>query len=124
MGDIHHLHTSADSQARLLEQWIVETIADYPNREVADRWAEMARKTALKFPGPPSPTQTDIDLDNLDSLTPEDREKVITEVQQFVASYFDDVRQQLMQVHGELLQLQKSVAVLEHQKKYPNSSST
>lgn len=124
MGDIHHLNTSADSQARLLEQWITETIAAYPQKEVAERWAEMARKTARLFPGPPAPSQPDVDLGSIDCLSAAEKDKVFTEINRFMVSYFDDVRQQLMLVHSELLQLQKTVAELEYQKKYPNSNCT
>jgi len=103
MDNVHHLRTSTDSQARLLEQWITKTISEHPDDYVAARWAEMARETARKFPGPPTPSQTDI----------ADRDRVFAELDSFVGSYFDDVRQQLMQVHAELLKLQKQVAELE-----------
>lgn len=113
MDNVHHLRTSADSQARLLEQWITETIAQHPDAYVASRWAEMARETARKFPGPPAPSKTELNISELDSLTDKDRERVIAEVDLYVGSYFDDVRQLLMQVHSELLTLQKRVAELE-----------
>ena len=113
MDNVHHLRTSTDSQARLLEQWITETISQHPDERVAARWSEMARETARKFPGPPVPSKTDIDLNDMQSLSDRDKERVFAEVEAFVGSYFDDVRQQLMQVHGELLRLQKKVAELE-----------
>lgn len=113
MDNVHHLRTSTDSQARLLEQWITETISHHPDKYVAARWAQMARETARKFPGPPTPSRTDIDLNHLQSLSGADKERLFAEVDAFVGSYFDDVRQQLMQVHGELLRLQKQVAELE-----------
>lgn len=110
MGDVHHIGTSKASHARLLEQWIVESISRHPNKAVAARWAEMARETAVKFPGPPPPSQTEINLNNLQSLTPDDKAVVLNELERFIGSYFDDVRQQLMLVHAELLALQKTVA--------------
>ncbi len=113
MGDVHQIGTSKASHARLLEQWIVESISQHPNKAVAERWAQMARETATKFPGPPPPSQTEINLNNLHSLSPNDKEVVLNELERFIGSYFDDVRQQLMQVHGELLALQKTVAELE-----------
>ena len=113
MDNVHHLRTSTDSQARLLEQWITETIAHHPDEYVAARWTEMARETARKFPGPPAPTKSDINLDELQSLTDGDKERVFSEVGAFIDSYFDDVRQQVMQMHGEMLKLQKQVAELE-----------
>jgi len=113
MGDVHQIGTSKASHARLLEQWMVETISQHPNKAVAARWAELARETAVKFPGPPSPSQTEINLNDLQSLSEDDKAVVLNELERFIAGYFDDVRQQLMQVHAELLGLQKKVAELE-----------
>jgi len=113
MGDVHQLNTSKTSQARLLEQWITQTISQHPNQAVAKRWAQLASRTATKFPGPPVPTQTELNLDDLQSLTPADKAHVMNELERFMSGYFDDVRNQLMQVHAELLALQKTVAELE-----------
>lgn len=113
MGDIHQIGTSKEAHARLLEKWIVETIAKHPDKSVAERWSAMAQETARKFPGPPTPTQAAIDLSGLASMSAEDKEHVLNELERFMVGYFDDVRQQLMQVHGELLKLQKTVAELE-----------
>jgi len=113
MGDVHQIGTSKASHARLLEQWIVEIISQHPDKAVAERWTEMARETAVKFPGPPSPSQTEINLNNLLSLSADDKDVVLNELERFIGSYFDDVRQQLMQIHAELLGLQKKVAELE-----------
>jgi len=113
MGDVHQIGTGKAVQARLLEKWIVEIISQHPNEAVAKRWAEMAKETAAKFPGPPVPSQAEIDLNNLQFLSADDKEHVLNEVERFMQGYFDDVRQQLMQVHAELLGLQKTVAELE-----------
>jgi len=107
MGDVHQIGTSKASHARLLEQWIVEIISQHPDKAVAERWTEMARETAVKFPGPPSPSQTEINLNNLLSLSADDKDVVLNELERFIGSYFDDVRQQLMQIHAELLGLGK-----------------
>ncbi len=113
MGDVHQLHTSANAQARLLEQWITQITSQHPDRAVAERWSELARETVKKFPGPPTPSRSEIDLNQLSSLSAEDKEQVFGELEQFMSSYFNDVRQQLMLVHKELLELQKRVAELE-----------
>lgn len=113
MGDVHQLRTGANSQARLLEKWIVEITSQHPDETVAKRWSELARETARKFPGPPVPTQAEMDLDQLASLSTADKEQVFFEMERFISGYFEDVRQQLMEVHKELLSLQKSVAELE-----------
>jgi len=113
MGDVHQLGTSKDSHARLLERWVVETIEQHPDKAVVKRWSQMARETVHKFPGPPTPSQAEIDLSNLASLSPADKQFVLNELDRFISGYFVDVQQQLMQVHAELLKLQKTVAEFE-----------
>lgn len=113
MGDVHHLRTSSDSQARLLEQWITQTISQHPDTAIAERWSAMARKTARQFPGPPAPSQNEMDLTDIHFASDEDKDKAVNAVEKYIASYFDDVRAQLMAMHGELLKLQKTVAELE-----------
>lgn len=116
MGDIHQLHTSAGSQARLLELWITEITSKHPDKAVAKRWTELARGTAQKFPGPPLPNRTQIELDQLNQLPADDKQQVVNEIEQFITSYMNDVRSQLMDVHRELLSLQKNVAELEQER--------
>jgi len=110
MGNIHHLRTGAESQSRLLEQWITQIIREHPDQRVADRWAELARETAHKFPGPPSPSHSEINLDSVAGLSDEEKKQILDEVEHFISCYFDDVRTQLMAVHSELLKLQKTIA--------------
>lgn len=110
MGNIHHLRTGAESQSRLLEKWITQIIREHPDQRVAERWAELARETARKFPGPPSPSRSEINLDSISGLSDEEKVQVMNEVEHFISCYFDDVRTQLMSVHSELLKLQKTIA--------------
>ena len=70
----------------------------------------MASITCQKYPGAPWPTQETLPLDVLQSLDEDTREAVLTAVQEFMHSYFDDVNTQLLAVHRELLTLQKQVA--------------
>ncbi len=113
MGNIHYLSTPSDAQARLLEQLITRTIANHPDAAVAKRWSELARGTATKYPGPPPPTQKQIDLDSIKGLSDDDRQQVLDSVQGFLESYFNDVRDQLMAMHAELLRCQKTIAEFE-----------
>jgi len=115
MGNIHHLRTGAESQSRLLEQWITQIIREHPDPLVAQRWAELARETARKFPGPPSPSRSEINLDSVSGLSDLEKKQIMDEVEHFISCYFDDVRTQLMSVHSELLKLQKTIA--EHEVK-------
>jgi hypothetical protein len=113
MGNIHYLSTPVDAQARLLEQWIAHTIAQHTDKDVARRWMEMASETARKYPGPPHPSQSELELAMLSDMDTEQREAVLGAVQAYLESYFNDVRGQLMSIHGDILRLQKRVAELE-----------
>lgn len=111
MGNIHYLSTPVDAQARLLEQWIAHTIARHTDKAVARRWMEMASETARKYPGPPRPSQPELAM--LSDMDADQREAVLDAVQAYLESYFNDVRGQLMSIHGDMLRLQKCVAELE-----------
>ena len=113
MGTVHQLPAAADAQVRLLERLVGEMIAQHPDPEVAKRWAEMARDTISRYPGPPMPTLPILDLDGVEGLSTEQASAIQDVTQRWLASYFEDVRQQLMKVHSDLLSLQKTVAELE-----------
>ena len=110
MGDIHYLPTGETVQARLLEKHIEKTISSHPNPQVAQRWNELAQVSLKKYPGPPTPSQSVLDLDMLSALGDNERDEVVKVVQVYLESYFDDVRLQLIQMHSDMLRLQKSVA--------------
>lgn len=113
MGEVHHLSTNADSQSRLLELWITEIIAQHPDEQVARRWSELATQSAIKFPGIPTPSQPEIDLSTLTTLSEEQRDQVFNVVQEFMSCYFIDVRAQVMDMHSEILKTQKALAELQ-----------
>ncbi len=110
MGDIHYLPTGESVQARLLEKHVQKTISGHPNQAVAKRWNEMAQASLKKYPGPPDPSQPVLELNMLAHLSDEERDEVVDAVQAYLESYFDDVRQQLINMHSDLLRLQKTVA--------------
>ncbi|MEE9335792.1 MAG: hypothetical protein V3U65_17000 [Granulosicoccaceae bacterium] len=113
MGDIHYLPTGETIQARLLEKHIEKTISSHPDQNVAKRWNELAQASLKKYPGPPMPSQAVLDLDMLTRLTDEEREAVVDAAQGYLESYFEDVRQQLIKMHSDMLRLQKTVAEYE-----------
>ena len=115
MGDIHQIPTDATAHARLLEQLVSASIASHPDPEVARRWSEMAKHSLRRFPGPPIPSQPELNLDSLAGLSDADREALIVSVSAWLESYFNDVRSQMMDVHRDLLSLQKRVAELDVQ---------
>jgi len=113
MGDIHYLPTGETAQARLLEKHVQKTISGHPDQKVAKRWNEMAQASLKKYPGPPMPSRSVLDLDMLSRLTDEERDEVVDAVQSYLESYFEDVRQQLIKMHSDMLRLQKTVAEYE-----------
>ncbi len=113
MGDIHYLPTVEGAQARLLEKQIERTISSHPDKDVAKRWNELAQASLKKYPGPPSPSRAVLDLDMMSRLNDQERDEVVNAVQGYLESYFEDVRQQLIQMHGDMLRLQKKVAEYE-----------
>ncbi|NND89722.1 MAG: hypothetical protein HKN42_02575 [Granulosicoccus sp.] len=113
MGSLHHLPTAANAHARLLEQLVSETIARHPDRAVAEIWAVMARETISRYAAPPAPSQPVLDLDKVSGLTPLQCQQMHAVTQSWLESYLNDVRNQLMGIHRDLLGLQKRVAELE-----------
>ncbi|MFK7860739.1 MAG: hypothetical protein AB8B64_18120 [Granulosicoccus sp.] len=93
-----------------------DMIAQHPDAEVARRWTEMARKTMGRYPGPPMPTHPVLDLDSVEGLSASQASAVHKLTERWLQSYFEDVRDQLMKVHGDLLKLQKTIAELEADK--------
>jgi len=100
---------STGSNSRHLEHWVTDIIAQHPDQNVAKRWAAMASETCAKFPAAPWPTQQDLPLDVLNQLDDKTQEAVLEAVQAFMQSYFNDVNNQLLLVHQEILGLQKQL---------------
>lgn len=113
MGSVHQLPTDADAHARLLEQLVTELIGQHPDPLVAQHWASMASETLSRYPSPPQPTQTVLDLDQIEGLTGDQISQLHALTQSWLLSYFNDVRAQLMSVHRDFLLLQKRIAELE-----------
>ena len=112
MGTVHQLPNSADANARLIEKLVSDMIARHPDPDVARRWADMARQTLSKYPGPPMPTQPVLDLDTIEGLSAAQANAIQLLTQDWLQAYFHDVSEQLMKVHRDLLSLQKTVAEL------------
>ena len=111
MGDIRYLPSARENASRLLERAVGEAIARHPDPEVAARWSAMARETIARWPGPPSPTRARLELEP--GLEDARRAELLAVIERWIESYFGDVRDQLMEVHGEILALQRRVAELE-----------
>ncbi|MEE9320134.1 MAG: hypothetical protein V3U76_06790 [Granulosicoccus sp.] len=101
------------SETRLLEKMITETISAHPDSRVAERWSAMANETIARYPGPPPPSRSMLDVEGISGLDEEQRQYLFDALQQWIDSYFNDVNSQLLQVHRDLLILQKRVAELE-----------
>ena len=111
MGDIRYLPSARTNAARLLERVVEETIRRHPDAGIAARWSSMARETIARWPGPPAPSVASLEFDaGLDDAR---RAELIALLERWMESYFGDVRDQLMDMHGEMLTLQRRVAELE-----------
>ena len=111
MGDIRYLPSARENAARLLERAVGEAIARHPDPEVAARWSAMAGETIARWPGPPSPTRARLELDS--GLDAARRAELLAVIERWIEGYFGDVRDQLTEMHGEMLALQRRVAELE-----------
>jgi len=114
MGSVHQLPTSARVHARLLRQLVKDTIATHPDERVAQAWSTMAEQSLARYPGPPLPTHPILDLDSVAKLTNVQKQHVEELTKTWLEHYFVDVRDQLMNVHRDLLVLQRKVAELEN----------
>jgi len=110
MADIVDFPQTKQHQARHLEHWVLEVIKQHPDAKVAARWERMAVQTCARFPGPPLPTRNVLELDSIAGLDTQTQNAVQQAVQEYLQSYFRDVNAQLLDVHKELLTLQKQVA--------------
>jgi hypothetical protein len=113
MGTVHQLPNAAETQIRLLENLVRNLIAEHPDPDVAARWIAMAEKTIARYPGPPSPSQPVLDLSSVSGLNGQQVVAIQALTDQWLCSYFADVRKQLMSVHHDLLTLQKKLAELQ-----------
>jgi len=111
LAEIHYLPGAREASVRLLERAVSEAIADHPDPRVAARWAAMARETVSRWPCPPTPSLGTLEFDGEDDLLdPPRRARLVALLERWVDSYFDDVRDQMMEMHGEILALQRRVA--------------
>lgn len=110
MADIVDFPRNQNHQARELHNWVTDVIRQHPDKGVANRWAEMAKDTCQRFPGAPWPTQESVSLEALARLDASTQEEVLNAVQAFMQSYFNDVNNQTLAMHREILTLQKQVA--------------
>lgn len=110
MGTLHQLPTDVDAHARLMNKLVNDAIAEHPDAEVAQRWMAMAQETLTRYPGPPMPSQPTLDLDTIEGLSNEQAQLIRAKCESWLQSYFEDVRDQLMRLHSDILTLQKLVA--------------
>jgi len=113
-GSVHHLPTPASAHARLLEKLVAEMISNHPNKGVAVAWEAMARESMRRYSAPPLPSSPVLDLDAIEGLTKEQQNQLYAVTQTWMDSYFNDVRNQLMSIHRDMLGLQRQVAEYEN----------
>jgi len=115
MGSLHQLPTAASAHLRLLNQIVRETIASHPDPRIASAWADMAEQSLSRYPGPPLATHPVLDLDSVSGLSTDQKTDLAVLAQEWMEHYQHDVRSQLMQMHRDLLSLQRQIAELQLQ---------
>ncbi len=110
MGSLHHLPTAASNHARLLEKLVGDMVRNHPDEQVAVAWEAMARESMRRYSAPPLPSQPILDLDSVEGLTSAQQKQLFAVTQQWLDSYLNDVRNQLMSIHRDMLGLQRQVA--------------
>lgn len=113
MGTVHQLPNAVETRNRLLGNVVRNLIEQHPDPEVAARWSAMAEQTITRYPGPPPPSQPVLDLASVAGLDKIQLAAIQALTDQWLGNYFDDVRKQLMSVHGDLLTLQRKLAELQ-----------
>ena len=113
MGDIHYFPAARERSARLLEAAVRDAIVGHPDPQVAVRWLYRARQTIARWPGPPVPSLDSIVIDTGSKLDAEQRDLIIDACSRWIDGYFEEVGDQMMAMHREMLSLQKALAELE-----------
>lgn len=113
MADVIFLPQNKVKELRLLKQTLAAAIHLHPDRAIADRWNEMAQVSIERFPGPPTSSQPGLDLSDIGKLSKNETEELLSRIEHYLAGYIEDVRNQLLQMHGDTWRLQKRIAELE-----------
>ncbi len=113
MADVVFLPDNKDKELRLLQQTLAAAIRSHPDSAIAERWNEMAQVSVQRFPGPPLPSTACLDLSELTNLSQRETEELLSRIEHYLAGYLQDVRDQLMRMHGDMWRLQKRIAELE-----------
>jgi len=113
MGDIHHFPAARERSVRLLEAVVRDAIVGHPDPQVAVRWLYRARQTIARWPGPPVPSLDSLVIDTGRKLDTEQRVLIIDACSRWIDGYFEEVGDQMMDMHREMLSLQKQLAEFE-----------
>lgn len=113
MGDIHDFPASRERSARLLELAVQEAIVGHPDPRVAVRWLYRAKQTIRRWPGPPLPSLESLVVNPGGNFDARQRSLVTDACAEWIDGYFGEVGEQMMDMHRELLSLQKELAELE-----------
>jgi len=113
MADVVFIPDNSEKEHRLLKQTLAATIHSHPDRAIAERWDEMAQVSINRFPGPPKPPVSPLDLSEVGRLTEAEKAELMARVEHYLAGYVQDVRDQLLRMHSDMWRLQKRIAELE-----------
>jgi hypothetical protein len=109
MAEIIDLTSRQEFRVRELERVVVEGLK-HPNEEVLSLWKEMAVAAVRKYPGPPNPTQPQLNFTLPGSVSAAETDNIRKEVKEFFKNYQNDVQNQMTEILKDIFLLQKEVA--------------
>lgn len=109
MAEIIDLTNLREFRVRELERVVAQGL-QHPDDKVLSLWKEMAVAAVRKYPGPPDPTQPQLNFNLPGSMSESETDNIRASVQDFFKNYQNDVQNQTMEMLRDICLLQKEVA--------------
>ena len=87
---------------------IVEERLTHPDEDILLLWKSMAKESIRKYSGAPRPGVLDIFLP--EETKKEDMDRIAQDVQNYMQSYVDNVKEMMLDMLGDMVILQKELA--------------
>jgi len=109
MADIIDLTDVKEFRIRGLERLLEEGMK-HPDENVLALWTELVKESLRKYPGPPTPTQSQISIEFPECVSQKEIERIVVPIKEFIASYKNDVQEIMQNMLTDIALLQKEVA--------------